>query len=181
MLDPQWPEGPVVLADGREVQEWLRPLSVPSVDPMAEIGAWQRGASYLVRPTERAGLLFSVTLALAEGRPMRRSPRKLAPRFPGLIDGVPSLVLDVSHEGVRLEIAERHRSSLPPAFTLRVPVFNVAVMVQRVWVSSGVGASSQLWCGGTIGSNSPRGANSWRNLVDVTSSGMEGLTNVHHA
>ena len=156
-------------------------IVIGDADPMAEIGAWQRGASYLVRPIERAGLLFAVTLALAEGRPMRRSPRKLAPRFPGLIDGVPSHVLDVSHEGVRLEVAERHRSSLPPAFTLRVPVFNVAVMVQRVWVSSGIGSSSQLWCGGTLGSNTPRGANSWRMLVDVTTSGMGLTTNLHDA
>jgi len=157
-----------------------RPTPLPVIvigdaNPAAEVGAWQRGASYLVRPIERAGLVFTVTLALAEGRPMRRSPRKPAPRLPGLIDGVPSHVLDVSHEGVRLEVAERHRSSLPPAFTLRVPVFDVAVMVQRVWVSTGIGASSQLWCGGTLGSNPPRSANSWRRLVDLTPSGMGGM------
>ena len=137
-------------------------------DPEAEIEAGRRGASYLVRPIERAGLLFAVTLALAEGRPMRRSARKLVPRFPGLVDGVPSYVLDVSQEGVRLEVAGRSRSSLPPSFMLRLPVFNVAVQVQRVWVSTS-GASSHLWCGGTLARNQQHSAHSWKMLVEMTS------------
>jgi hypothetical protein len=140
-------------------------IVVGDADREAEIEAGRRGASYLVRPIDRGGLLFSVTLALAEGRPMRRSPRKRVSPFAGLIDGVPSRVLDVSHEGVRIEIAARHRSSLPPHFTLRVPLFNVAIAVQRVWVS---GASSQLCCGGALTHNPQRSADSWRSLVDLT-------------
>ena len=137
-------------------------------DPEAETAAGRCGASYLARPVERAGLLFAVTLALAEGRPMRCSPRKRVPPFAGLIDGVPSRVLDVSHEGVRLEIARKHRCSLPPYFTLRVPIFNVAVTVQRVWVSNLAGASSQLCCGGTLTNNMKQSADTWRSLVDMT-------------
>jgi hypothetical protein len=144
-------------------------IVIGDADPDAEMDAGQRGASYLVRPVDRAGLLFSVTLALAEGRPMRRSARKLVPRLPGLVDGVASHLLDVSHEGVRIEVAGRSGGSLPPSFMLRVPVFNVAVQMQRVWVSTVVGGSSHLWCGGTLGRNPPRNANSWRTLVDMTS------------
>jgi len=143
-------------------------IVIGDADPEAETDAGRRGASYLVRPIARAGLLFAVTLALAEGRPMRRFPRKRVPPLPGLIEGVPSRVLDVSHEGVRIEIAARHRSSLPPRFTLRVPVFNVAIAVQRVWVSSMSGTSSQLCCGGAITHNPQRSAASWRSLVDLT-------------
>ena len=154
-------------------------IVIGDADPEAETEAGRRGASYLVRPIERAGLVFAVTLALAEGRPMRRSPRKRVSPFPGLIDGVTSRVLDVSHEGVRIEIAARYRSSLPPRFTLRVPVFNVAIAVQRVWVSSMIGASSQLCCGGELAHNPPRSANSWRSLVDVTP-GIDGRnTDLH--
>ena len=146
-----------------------RPVVViGDADPQAEMDAGQRGVTYLVRPIDRAGLLFALTLALAEGRPMRRSPRKRVPPFQGLIDGVPSRVLDVSHEGVRLEIAGRYRSSLPPFFTLRVPVFNVAVTVKRVWVSTVAGNSSQIACGGTLTHNTQRSADSWRSLVDMT-------------
>jgi hypothetical protein len=151
-----------------------RPVVViGDADLEAETNAGHRGASYLVRPIGREGLLFAVTLALAEGRPMRRSPRKRVPPFPGLIDGVPSRVLDVSHEGVRLELAGRYRSVLPPYFTLRVPVFNVAVTVQRVWVSTVIGATSQLCCGGTLTNNLQRSADSWRSLVDMTP-GLDG-------
>jgi hypothetical protein len=143
---------------------------IGDADAEAETDAGRRGASYLVRPIERAGLLFAVTLALAEGRPMRRSPRKRVSPFPVKIDGVASRVLDVSHEGVRIEIARAHRSALPPHFTLRVPDFNVAVMVQRVWVNTTVGASAQICCGGTLTHNPARSAASWRSLVDLTPS-----------
>ena len=132
-----------------------------------------------VRPIERAGLVFAVTLALAEGRPMRRSPRKRVSPFQGLIDGVPSRVVDVSHEGVRLVLAARHRSSLPPHFTLRVPVFNVAIAIQRVWVSAMAGATSQLCCGGALSHNPQRSADSWRSLVDVTPSIDDRGTSLH--
>jgi hypothetical protein len=152
---------------------------VGDADAEAEADAARRGVSYLVRPIDRGGLLFAVTLALAEGRPMRRSPRKRVSPLPGTIDGVPSRVLDVSHEGVRLELAARHRSSLPPQFMLRVPVFNVAIAIQRVWVSTMVGASAQLWCGGALSHNPQRSADSWRSLVDVTP-GIEGTgANLH--
>jgi hypothetical protein len=149
-------------------------IVIGNADPAAEADAGQRGASYIARPFERTGFLFAVTLALAEGRPMRRFPRKVVPHFPGLVDGVASRVLDVSHEGVRLEVAERHRSSLPPCFRLRVPLFNVAVMVQRVWVITAIGTSSQLWCGGSLARNPQQSVNSWRMLVDMTP-GMDGL------
>ena len=144
-------------------------------DPAVEIEAAQRGASCLVRPVERSALLLAVALALVEGRPMRRSPRKRVPRFPGLIDGVPSHVLDVSPEGVRLELAAASRHALPRSFTLRVPLFNLAVLVQRVWSSTViVGTSSQLWCGGALGTNAARSIESWRRLVDMTP-GVDGL------
>jgi hypothetical protein len=157
-----------------------RPVVViGDADPEAELDAGQRGASYLVRPIDRAGLLFAVTLALAEGRPMRRSPRKRVSPFAGFIDGVPSRVLDVSHEGVRLEIAGKYRSVLPPYFILRVPVFNVGVTVQRVWVSTAIGNSSQLCCGGILTQNPQRRVDSWRSLVDMTP-GIDGRSTEQH-
>lgn len=143
-------------------------LVIGDADPDAELDATRRGASYLVRPIEREGLLFSVMLALAEERPLRRSPRKRVIPLPGLVDGVQARVLDVSPEGVRLGIPPQHRGSLPPRFTLRVPVFNVAVAVQRVWVSTVIGATSQLCCGGALTRNPQRNADAWRSLVDLT-------------
>jgi hypothetical protein len=137
-------------------------------DVEAEVEAERRGATYLVRPLERGALLFAVTLALAEGRPMRRSARKPVPSMPATIEGVAARIVDVSYEGVRLELAARDRTALPPFFTLRVPAFDVSVHVQRVWTGIGSTArtSGALWCGGALGMNQERAAVGWRMLVD---------------
>lgn len=137
-------------------------------DVEAEVEAERRGATYLVRPLERGGLLFAVTLALAEGRPMRRSARKPVGPMPAAIEGVGTRLVDVSYEGVRLELAAKDRASLPPFFTLRVPMFDVSVHVQRVWTGGGSTArtSGLLWCGGSLGMNQERAVVGWRTLVD---------------
>jgi len=143
-------------------------IVVGEADPDLEIEAERRGASYLVRPVDRGGMLFAVTLALAEGRPTRRSERKPLPRVPAAADGVPSRIVDVSYEGVRVELPARERSALPPFFTLRVPLLNTALLVQRVWVcsSSEADAAGMLWCGGALARNPQRAEVAWRSLVD---------------
>jgi hypothetical protein len=137
-------------------------------DVEAEVEAERRGATYLMRPLERGALLFAVTLALAEGRPMRRSPRKAITPMPATVEGVPTRVIDVSYEGVRLELAAKDRATLPPVFTLRVPVCDVSVHVQRVW--TGIGSTARtagtLWCGGALAQNQERAMVGWRTLVD---------------
>ena len=143
-------------------------IVIGDVDPDAEIEAERRGASYMVRPIERGGLVFAVTLALAEGRPMRRWPRKPLPRVPAALDGVASRIVDVSYEGMRLEIAAKDRPTLPPFFSVRVPLLDVAVLVQRVWVASAVTPASDgvLWCGAALARNPQRSEVAWRTLVD---------------
>lgn len=143
---------------------------IGDVDPGVEADIERRGATYLIRPLDRTSLLFSLTLAIAEGRPMRRSPRKMVANFSATVDGVQSRLLDISYEGIRLEIAARHRATLPPVFTVEVPVFNVKVAVQRVWVSTPVGAvkpGTSLWCGGSVYGRQPASARSWRSFVDT--------------
>lgn len=139
-------------------------------DVEAEVEAERRGATYLARPLERGALLFAVTLALAEGRPMRRSARKTVPPMPATIEGVASRIIDVSYEGVRLELSAKDRSTLPPFFTLRVPMVDVRVHVKRVWTGAGSTArtSGLLWCGGALGMNQERAVVTWRTLVDRT-------------
>lgn len=137
-------------------------------DVEAEVEAERRGATYLLRPLERGALLFAVTLALAEGRPMRRSARKLVQSVPAAIEGVAARVIDVSYEGVRLELPAKDRAALPPFFTLRVPAYDVSVHVQRVWTGIGSTArtSGALWCGGSLGMNQERAVVGWRMMVD---------------
>jgi hypothetical protein len=122
-----------------------------------------RDAAWMDRPVTRDAFLLSVALGLAEGRPSRRSPRKLVPRLLSSIDGVPAKVMDVSAEGVRLEIPGSSPSSLPPFFTLKVPGFGVAMKVKRVWVTTPVQGS--VWCGGVIERPNDATAAAWKNFI----------------
>ena len=107
-----------------------------------------RDATWMNRPVSRNNFQLSVQLALAEGRPARRSPRKAVPKLLSSVDGVSSKIMDVSTEGVRLEINGASTSTLPPYFTLRVPGFGVNAKVKRVWVAQP--KQGTTWCGGII-------------------------------
>jgi len=122
-----------------------------------------RDAAWMDRPVTRDAFLLSVALGLAEGRPSRRSPRKLVPKLMSSIDGISSKVLDVSIEGVRLEILGTSPASLPPFFTLKVPGFGVAMKVKRVWVTTPTQTS--VWCGGVIERPSDAAATTWKTFI----------------
>jgi hypothetical protein len=124
-----------------------------------------RDASWLDRPVAHESFLMSVALALAEGRPARRSPRKLVSPLTSSIDGIASQVLDVSREGVRLELNGAQSGNLPPMFTMRVPTFNVVTTVKRIWVTQA--GQRTTWCGGTVVRTSPKTAIAWQTLVDT--------------
>jgi hypothetical protein len=113
-----------------------------------------------------------VALALAEGRPARRSPRKLVPKLLASVDGVNSKVVDISSEGVRLEISASSGTVLPPFFILRVPAFGVAARIKRVWVATP--NSMSTWCGGIVEKGAERtagGGSQWLNFVQSAPSG----------
>jgi hypothetical protein len=112
------------------------------------IEATPRDAAWIERPVTRSAFQLSVALALAEGRPARRSPRKLVPRLNASVDGVASKLVDVSTEGVRLEIPGAATGTLPPYFILKVPSFGVAAKIKRVWVTTP--APHHVWCGGIV-------------------------------
>jgi hypothetical protein len=115
-----------------------------------------RDATWIDRPTTKDRFLLSVALALAEGRPARRSPRIGVPKLLSTVDGVTSKVVDISSEGVRLEIAGASTAVLPPFFLLKVPGFGVAAKVKRVWVAAPTQGS--VWCGGIIEKPAERSA-----------------------
>ncbi|MEO7157722.1 MAG: hypothetical protein ABI039_09180 [Vicinamibacterales bacterium] len=139
-----------------------RPLILVGA-PKDAIEEVPRDAAWISRPVSQNNFLLSLALALAEGRPARRSPRKQVPRLTSSIDGVSAQLMDVSTEGVRLEISSASPSLLPPYFTLRIPAFGVAARVKRVWVAApGQGALS---CGGVIERPSENAAAIWNNFV----------------
>jgi hypothetical protein len=134
----------------------------------SEAAAQRHGAFYVTRPIDRDMLMCSVAMALADGRPLRRSPRKAVARFEAMADGVPMSLLDVSNEGMRLEMSRGRRSPLPPFFTVRVPLVGTSLVVQRVWVGAAVlPAVAHTWFGGSLAENAARDVQKWRNFVDL--------------
>jgi hypothetical protein len=134
--------------------------------PVSE--SMRRVVTYFTRPVARSGFLLAIALALAEGRPARRSPRRSVARLQARVDGVPAKLLDVSYEGIRLELPAQHRSSLPPFFSVTVPMFNTSVVGQRVWINSVVQRDDErsFCCGVRLGRNPDHAAAAWQALVD---------------
>ena len=122
---------------------------------------------YLTRPVDRAMLGCFVSMAIIDDRPARRSVRKPVNRFDAVVNGVPSHILDVSFEGLRLEMAGGRKAALPPYFTVRVPLVGVAVMVQRMWTRSSTKHASAIWYGGALSQNRVAINEAWRRFVDT--------------
>lgn len=148
-----------------------RPLVLVG-EPKDAIEDVPRDATWVDRPVTRDVFLLSIALALAEGRPARRSPRKLVPKLLASVDGVTSKVVDVSSEGVRLEISGASPSVLPPYFILKVPAFGVAAKVKRVWVAQPNQRST--WCGGIIEKQMEKNAATpWEKFVATAPGGAD--------
>ena len=132
-----------------------------------EARASRQGAMYITRPVDRAAFMCSVSLALVDGRTPRRSPRKALSKTAVTVDGQPSFLIDVSNEGLRLELPRRAGGPSPSTlFIVNIPSLGVALSVHRVWVSSApptVGPAA--WCGAALASNSRRAEQTWRSFV----------------
>jgi hypothetical protein len=154
-----------------------RPLIVIGDRDAASLAEPARAdVTYLKRPLSRDSFLLAIALALAEGRPVRRSPRRPVARIQATVDIVPAHVIDVSCEGIRLEMAERHRSTLPPFFSVKVPMFKVNVVGKRVWVNSAIDQRAErvFWCGVRLERNTERALEAWQTLVEYAP-GSEGI------
>lgn len=122
------------------------------------------GAFHLDRPLDHALLLCHVTMAMLEGRPERRSPRKRIPRFDAIADGTQAFVIDVSNEGLRFEFARRFAPS--PQFSIRIPLVGIALTVRRVWVGIAPAERTEgAWCGVELYGAHPRAEENWRTFV----------------
>ena len=122
---------------------------------------------YLSRPVERAMLMCFVAMAILDARPVRRSIRKSVNRFEAIADGAPAHIVDVSPEGLRLEMARDRRVPLPPYFTMRVPIVGVAMVVQRMWTQSSTRPDATIWYGGALSQNKVAVQQAWRAFVDT--------------
>jgi len=123
---------------------------------------------FLERPVDRVTFICMVTMALMEARAERRSPRRSVKPIDATVNGVPSHIIDISREGVRLELPRVHRM-VTPHFVICVPFLSIGVAVQRVWVR--MPRPDQhlevMWCGGQLCQNSPRAEQGWQRFVET--------------
>jgi hypothetical protein len=130
--------------------------------------AVSRHTMYLGRPLERATLLCTVMMAIMEGRPTRRSVRKVANHFEAVVNNVPTQILDASYHGLRLQMSAKGMPALPPYFNVRVPLVGVAFTVQRIWARTAqTQASPIILCGAALAPNRPGIEERWRGFVDM--------------
>lgn len=123
---------------------------------------------FLERPVDRATFICTVTMALMDRRAERRTPRRMVNALEATVNGVPSRILDVSKEGVRLELP--HEGSIvTPRFVVRLPVIGLGVAVQRVWVRMPRTDErlNVMWCGGQLSQNSSMAEQSWWGFVET--------------
>lgn len=135
-----------------------RPLMVmgdPSRLPATLLG----DVSVITRPLTRDGLLLSVGLALAEGRPARKYPRRYVEPITAAANGVAVTIREASVGGVGIELRGPRPNVLPPFFQLRIPEFGVHVLVKRAWMAPV--AVDATRCGGTVEGDMPGATRTW--------------------
>ena len=162
------------LRDGLHAASRARKPQTPTILVIGDAASEQsasvsRHFIYLPRPVERALVVCTVSMAIADSRPVRCSPRKPVHRFNAVVHGAPSYIIDVSNEGLRLEVPPDRRTVLPPYFNVQVPLIGVAVTVQRMWARTLPNEGSLVtWCGAALSpQNEPRAARAWRVFVDT--------------
>jgi len=156
-------------ARGRSRNAQTPVIVVGDADAAAQARAENRGASYLPRPVDRVALVCLVSMALSEERPVRRSLRRAVNRFEATADGTPCHLLDVSNEGLRIELP-RTRRSLLPYFDVKVPLIGTTLIVQRVWIAAtrvAGTATDAICCGAALVNNNARSERAWRMFVDA--------------
>ena len=122
---------------------------------------------YLTPPVDHAMLTCFVTMALLQDKPVRRSMRKPVDAYQALVNGVPAHIIDVSAEGLRLEMPGDHRRALPPSFAVRVPIADLAFTVQRMWTRPASSRAPAVWYGAALSQNRTGVAQAWRSFVDT--------------
>lgn len=134
-------------------------------DPVLQSEAERQHAAYLTPPLDERSWLETLRRAEANYRPRRRSPRKRVPMLDALVNDVEARVLDVSYEGLRLQLDGEKPATIPAYFMLRIPLFNLSCRAQRVWTLDPPDKAG-LWCGAAIVGADAVAAVAWRTLVD---------------
>ena len=107
-------------------------------------------------------------MAIADTVSVRRSER-MSTRLGVVVQGVPSQIIDLSKEGMRIEMPRR-LTVPPPLFDVVVPMLGVKVNVRRLWTASAQQSDKgPVRYGGELSDNSRRAEMAWLTLVDALS------------
>jgi hypothetical protein len=167
IADAMWAVG-TALQSGARARNPLVPTILIGEAVERRTTAVNAQTMYMSRPIDKPVLACFVAMALIneDERPVRRSPRKTVQRFEALVNGIPSGIVDVSKEGLRVEMPRGQRAPLPPYFAVRVPLVGVAVIAKRRWMMPAAKSAGTLWCGAALSHNRASSEERWRNFVD---------------
>lgn len=130
--------------------------------------AKSRGMAFIVNPLENPEFLGCVTASLGERRPhhamVRQWPRKRVAAVPAGVDAAPAQLIDVSYEGLRLEL-EDPGDSAAAVFEVALPTAGVNLKATRVWRSRTFDTNENWW-GMTLVDVDSGLAERWRQFVD---------------
>ncbi len=133
-------------------------------EPLVALEAGRYKAAYVRKPIDPVTFLEQIAEALGGVRRQRRWPRKrVAGGFRVTAAGHAAAVVDVSYDGLRLEIPAAR--SVPPVFDVEVAAIGLAFEVQPVW-SYPAGGEAALVCGATLLATDTPAARTWRTIVD---------------
>jgi CheY-like chemotaxis protein len=142
-------------------------------DRMLEHEARAMNVPYMLKPLDPGELLSLVNKMLratddSEPPALRRWPRRrIAGGFEAIASGSPALVLNVSDEGIGLEMYCESPGDLTPAsFELSIPAFGLTISAEPVWKSIDE-ASGIVRCGATIVRRDDEKVDTWREFVDA--------------
>jgi CheY-like chemotaxis protein len=139
-----------------------------SPDPDLESEATSRGMAFIVDPLGNPKFLERVASALGEHRPphamVRQWPRKRVAPIPARVDTAPAQLIDVSYEGLRLELDDPGDTTAT-VFDVALPDAGVNLTTKRVWRSRASDTEEYSW-GMTIVDVNPVLAERWRQFVD---------------
>jgi DNA-binding response OmpR family regulator len=161
---------------GQHRDPGMKAIVIGSPDPVLENETRAVGACYLTQPFDQAGFLKTVVEALHSTRPGRRTPRKRIAPIEVLVEGMTGRIVDVSYEGLCLEVAGEKDSQLPQTFTIRIPSTPLALAARRVWSIARSGDPAVVSYGIHLGLMDPGMSALWRSLVDSASGSTIMLT-----
>ncbi len=153
-------------------QQDARTPVVAIVDAAAQNATIYRRARIGVvpRPCDAASLSLAVSLAYGEGRQPRSKARTKTPRVPSKVSGAPAAILDISLDGIRLELSRAHAAKLGPQFRLQVPMVALDVVLRRVWVLSSAG--DRVQCGAMLVQPTAAQRLAWERISELSHSTM---------